>query len=78
MMSGAHTHSGSRELCEELTLTEGAGSYVRGSHSQREQGVMRGAHTHSGSRELYEGLTLTERARNYVRSSHSQREQGVM
>jgi len=33
-MCGAHTHRGSRELCEELTLTEGAGSYVRSSHSE--------------------------------------------
>jgi len=40
-MPGAHTHRGSRELCEELTLTEGAGGCVRSSHSQREQaGVM--------------------------------------
>jgi len=58
----AHTHRGSWELCEELTLTVGAGSYVRSSHSQREQGIMPGAHTHSGSRELCEELTLTEGA----------------
>ena len=39
-MRGAHTHSGSGELIEELILTEEAGSYARSSFSQRVQGVM--------------------------------------
>jgi len=39
-MSVAHIHRGSRELYEELILTERAGSYRRSSHSQREEGVM--------------------------------------
>ena len=66
------------ELNEELTLTVGAGNYVRNSHSQRERGIMWEAHTHSGSGELCEELTLTLWAGNYVRSSHSQRERGIM
>jgi len=39
-MLGAGTHRGSRELCKELILTEGAGSYMRSSHSQREQRIV--------------------------------------
>jgi len=45
--------SGSRELCVELTLTEGAESYVRSSRSQRELGVMWGAHTQREQRVMW-------------------------